>query len=250
MDTVGLIPCAGKGSRLSLPFSKELYPASHTTGYAPVILSSIREMKEAGIEHIIITIHPSKYDLMKYLGNGRSFGVQLTYCMHPNPLSLPDSIDEAYHLIRDVRTVLALPDTVIEPPGFMKQLLSAHMKDPGRSVTLGCFLTDRPAKFGMVDLDFGSGLIRSIHDKPSGTTLKWMWGVMVWDPQGAEELHRFVQLSHSQPQTSGEIILSDAFIPLIRQGLAYGHCFPDLRYWDLGTFDEIALWTARNQEKR
>jgi len=243
LENIGLIPCAGKGSRLALPFSKELYPNIHTTSYSPILMYAVNAMKQAGIQHIVITINPDKADIMRFLGNGRQWGIKLSYCVHPKPRSLPESIDEAFHLIMDKCVVFAMPDTYVQPNDFLRDLLLEHRDDPEREATLGCFRTANPSKFGMVDLNETDGKVAEIHDKPSFSSLQWMWGAIVWNPAFTQAIHQFVNDNASNGSDLKELILTDALTPLIKERKVHAHRFVSGSYKDLGTYDEIRLWS-------
>ncbi|MFD2443234.1 sugar phosphate nucleotidyltransferase [Bacillus sp. CGMCC 1.16607] len=243
MDKIGLIPCAGRGSRLSLPFSKELFPNVHTLAYSPIILYTINAMKSAGIKHFVITINPQKMDIVKFLGNGKKFGVSIYYCVHPEPRSLPQSLDEAYNLLKNKTVVFAMPDTFIKPSNYLQLLLNTHENDQKSEVTLACFQTKNPSKFGMVDFSEDTENVISILDKPLSTNLKWMWGAMVWSPEFTEALHQFVINKSDEDSSEKELVLSDALLPLIERNKVKAYCFPDGTYMDLGTYNEIQEWS-------
>lgn len=240
-DVVGLVPCGGRGSRLGLPFSKEMYPDVGRDSYQPIILNTIVAMKTAGIRHLIFTINPSKVDLLKYLGNGKQFGLDFSFCVHPEPKSLPASLNEAQHLIRNKTVVMAMPDTLIKPSTFLLELLQSH-KEAGKMVTLGCFRTDTPQKFGMVSLK-DSGSVSFVMDKPSQTHLQWMWGCIAWNQGFTEELDQFVQ-EVSASSSAKEPILTDAMANLFRADSVGAHLFIDGQYRDLGTYDELVRWAT------
>ncbi|MCM3590184.1 sugar phosphate nucleotidyltransferase [Brevibacillus borstelensis] len=240
-EVVGLIPCAGKGSRLSLPFSKEMFPDVHSSSYRPVVMHTIDVMKRANIEHVIFTINPQKTDLLRFLGNGSQFGMNFTYCIHPEPRSLPESINEAFHLIQDKVVAFAMPDTVITPPDFMKDLVARHLLQDSFDVSLACFQTTTPSKFGMVAYD--NDLVIDIVDKPANTDLTWMWGAMVWNPVTIHQLKQYVTENKDRSE-KGELILSDALANLIKQKRVGMNRFYEGTYRDLGTYDEIVEWAG------
>lgn len=66
---------------------------------------------------------------------------------------------------------------------FTERIISS---DINRAVTLACFLTRNPNKFGMVD--FNGNQVLEIIDKPTKSILKWMWGAMAWGPEFTETL--------------------------------------------------------------
>lgn len=245
MEKIGLIPCAGKGSRLGLPFSKEMFPDVHQTHYSPIIFHTIQAMKNAGIEHLIFTINPSKTDILKYLGNGKQFGLNFSYCIHPEPKSLPHSVNEAYHMIKDKTVVFAMPDTIIKPSNFIKQLTEQHEKNQESKVTLGCFKTDKPWKFGMVKEN--NNIVEEIIDKSKSSTLEWMWGTIVWEPECTEQINEFV--NYHDENNPKELILTDTFKELLDKKQVYCYCFKEGQYKDLGTYDELNEWSALKNNK-
>ena len=244
MKTIGLIPCAGKGSRLGLPFSKEMFPDVHSEEFRPIILHTIEAFKKAGIIDIIITFNPNKTDLLNYLGNGKQFGVNLSYCMHPIAKSLPESLNEAYHLIRDKRVVFAMPDTIIQPEEFVIHALNFHEKEQA-TISLGCFKTENPTSVSVVDFDIDGKNITKVIEKPQSTSLEWMWGMMIWEWTFSETLNLFCINSKVKAGTN-ELYLSDALTPHIQKKEVKGIRFTEGSYRDLGTFQEIIRW-SKNQ---
>jgi glucose-1-phosphate thymidylyltransferase len=240
METVGLLPCAGKGTRLGMPFSKEMFPDVHHESYRPIIMYTIDAMKRAGIKHIIITVNPNKTDLLNYLGNGKQFGIDLTVCIHPIAKSLPESLNEAYHLIKDKKVVFAMPDTLIEPYDFIKQVLEHHNKNDNSDVTLGCFKTDNPTSVSVVE--FEGDLITNVIEKPKETNLENMWGMMVWNPIFSDILNEFC-LTRKPKEGAKELYLSDALFPLIEKNKVYAFTCENSNYRDLGTFRELNRWS-------
>lgn len=245
MNIVGLVPCAGKGNRLGLPFSKELYPDVYNETYRPIIIYTIEAMKRAGINHIIFTVNPTKIELLKYLGNGKQFGMDFTFVIHPEAKSLPESLNEAYHLLKDVHVVFAMPDTVIQPNDFLKKMIKCHLTEDSNEVTLGCFKTNKPQKFGMVDM-IGNQVVR-IDDKPKHSSLKWMWGAMIWNPSFTGELNNFVIRNNNRENTETELKLSDSLQNLIISNKVGVLKFPQGKYRDLGTYDEIIEWAKARE---
>lgn len=119
--------------------------------------------------------------------------------------------------------------------------------DINRAVTLACFLTRNPNKFGMVD--FNGNQVLEIIDKPTKSILKWMWGAMAWGPEFTNELRNFVDHYKKQGKTDdqhinkkGEFILSNTLTHLIHELKVFCHLFKNGVYIDLGTYGEIRDW--------
>ena len=60
-ELIGLIPAAGKGVRLGLPYPKELYPVIRDNHFKPVSQFVLDCMTEAGIKHIVFVINETKH---------------------------------------------------------------------------------------------------------------------------------------------------------------------------------------------
>ena len=56
-DLIGLIPAAGKGLRLGLPYPKELYPIIRENRYKPVSQFVLENLTASGIHNIIFVIN-------------------------------------------------------------------------------------------------------------------------------------------------------------------------------------------------
>ncbi len=74
-DYFGLILSAGRGTRMR-PFSpKEMLPFINKS----IIVHAIDSLKLLGIKHINIVVGEGKYNIQEHVGNGNSFGVNVSY---------------------------------------------------------------------------------------------------------------------------------------------------------------------------
>ena len=69
-ELVGLIPAAGKGLRLRLPYPKELYPIIRDNRYKPISQYVIENLTAVPVKHIIFVINETKHQLIGYFGDG------------------------------------------------------------------------------------------------------------------------------------------------------------------------------------
>ena len=122
-ECVGLIPAAGKGIRLGLPYPKELYPVIRDNRYKPVSQFILENMLSAGLKHIVFVINETKSQLIGFFGSGRRFNCQISYVFQ-EPLDandnstspgLADALDSAYHLTRGKTVYFGMADTIIHP---------------------------------------------------------------------------------------------------------------------------------------
>jgi glucose-1-phosphate thymidylyltransferase len=216
MEIVGLIPAAGVGSRLKqYPGSKELIPVGsidktheEKTGSPnkPVILYLIERMISADIKNILIIINRQKWDIVNYLGGGGRFGIEIAYLVQEKLLGLPYAISLASPWIMDRRVLFGMPDTIFEPFDAFNRLLTFH-KSSETDMTLGLFPTTTPQDFGMVNFDNFHNYLYSI-DKPEKSDLKYMWGIVCWNPDFTEFITKYIS---GQGRISHEIVLGDVF---------------------------------------
>ncbi len=124
----GIIPAAGKGSRIQpLAFSKELLPVgSRLDGPVerPRAVSEylVERMIRAGADRICFVISPGKSDIMEYYGS--SVGpADICYVIQPQPGGLCDAIFRACTLVHpEERVLVGLPDTIWFPENGLQGL--------------------------------------------------------------------------------------------------------------------------------
>ncbi len=239
-ELIGLIPAAGKGVRLGLPYPKELYPIIRRNGYRPVAQFVLENLTTAGLRHVVFVINETKHQLIGYFGNGQRFGCQISYVVQEAAAASQDAstspglahaLDAAYHLVRDKTVFFGMADTIMQPATLFERSFAAAQ--PEDDVILVLFPTQRPEKFGMVQWD-ADGRVRAIVDKPRQTDLTDMWGCIIWRPVFTEYLHEQV---FGQGVADFAKIMNNA----IADGLRFrGVPMVNSSYVDLGTYQEIA----------
>lgn len=238
-EMIGLIPAAGKGVRLGLPYPKELYPIIRDNHYKPVSQFVLDNLIKAGVHHIVFVINETKHQLIGYFGDGHRFGCHISYTVQ-EPVDdgqgkstspgLAHALDSAYHLTKGKTVFFGMADTIMQPRDALERAFK--QATPGNDVTLVMFPTERPEKFGMVRLD-NDGQVLEIVDKPRKTDLTEMWGSIIWQPSFTEYLHDCVARQG----------ISD-FAQIMNNAIASGMRFCGVRmvngtYIDLGTYEEI-----------
>ena len=193
-ELIGLIPAAGQGTRLGLPFPKELWPLPDQAGYVPVAFRSVEILLAARVTTIVIVTSSEKPAIMRYFGDGSRFGAKFIYmCQEASPkvgksAGLSEALDCAYPVTMNKHVAFVMPDTYVYPDTSVAQLVS---KANGSDLMLGLYPTDKPHKFGMVRTN--GAKVSEIIDKPSQTDLKLMWGIIVWSPRFSDHFHACMQ---------------------------------------------------------
>jgi glucose-1-phosphate thymidylyltransferase len=237
-ELVGLIPAAGKGLRLRLPYPKELYPIIRDNRYKPISQFVVENLTAAPADHIVFVINERKHQLVGYFGDGHRFGCSISYVVQEvredasrsTSPGLGHALDAAYHLTRGKTVLFGMADTIMEPVDLFARMLDSA--GPEDDVIMGLFPTDRPHKFGMTAFD-EDGHIPYIIDKPQETDLTHMWGCIIWRSRFTEHLHTCI---------SGGEVADFALIMnmAIEDGMRFrAVCFDEGAYLDLGTYDEI-----------
>lgn len=248
-ELIGLIPAAGKGVRLGLPYPKELYPVIRDNHYKPISQFVVNNLTEAGLEHIVFVINETKHQLVGFFGDGHRFGCRLSYVVQEPSLNeqgqstspgLAHALDSAYHLTQDKTVFFGMADTIMQPSNVFARAYDAATSED--DVILVLFTTERPEKFGMVRLDEDQRAVE-IVDKPRETDLTEMWGCIIWRPRFTEHLHECVR---QQGIGDFALIMNKA----ISQGMRFrGVHIVDGTYIDLGTYDEIMEMDRRFREE-
>lgn len=237
-DIIGLIPAAGKGLRLRLPYPKELYPIIRDNRYKPVSQYVVENLISSGVNHIVFVVNETKHQLIGYFGDGHRFGCNFSYVVQESnddvaastSPGLAYALDASYHLIRGKTVCFGMADTVMQPSEIFVRAIKVARPDD--DVVLVLFKTGRPEQFGMVRMDRDQRVIE-IVDKPKTTDLELMWGCILWRPAFTEHLHSCVT---KDGITDFAQVMNDA----IKKGMRFqGFYLPDGIYSDLGTYEEI-----------
>jgi glucose-1-phosphate thymidylyltransferase len=237
-ELIGLIPAAGKGLRLRLPYPKELYPIIRDNRYKPISEFVLENMRAVPVEHIVFVINETKHQLLGYFGDGHRFGCHISYVVQEQRENasrstspgLGHALDAAYHLVRDKTVVFGMADTIMEPVDLFARMLDSA--SPDDDVIMGLFPTERPHKFGMTAFDANDS-VQCIIDKPQETDLTHMWGCIIWRPSFTEHLRACIR---DDEITDFATIMNAALEASMRFRAVR---FDGGTYLDLGTYDEI-----------
>ena len=107
-----ILPCAGEGTRLSLPYPKEIHSIEKNKSLIDYSFDLFSNYGRRDVE-FIITLNENKTDLVKYLSRYKSrFNISFTF-FNPSETEYTGSIKSAKHLFGEKNLVL-LPDTFLK----------------------------------------------------------------------------------------------------------------------------------------
>jgi len=160
----GIILAGGLGTRLypiTKSVSKHLLPVyDKPMIYYPLATLMLTEIREIAI----ITTPEDKLQYQNLLGDGKKWGISLTYITQHKP----DGIAQAYLLAKNflngAPSALILGDNIFFGDGLSNLLRNAFEKESG--ATIFCYHVSDPTRYGVVGFDSQQN-INQIIEKPS-----------------------------------------------------------------------------------
>jgi len=252
MEIVGVIPAAGKGSRLApLPISKEILPVGFWPAVSPhrsrLKVAShylIEHFREAGISNIYMIIAAEKGDILRCLGEGRELGVELIYRVMNDSPGTPFTIDSVFSFVRDKVCVLGFPDIIFAGDDIYSSIINRLMGSDAQ-IVLGLFPAGQPEMVDLVDHNTSSGRVERIVIKPERSDLIHTWGVAVWRPEFSGYMHDYLAGARETPgilarlereAQKSELYMGDIIQSAIRSGIRTDAIVvSEQPYLDIGT---------------
>lgn len=168
----GIILAGGSGSRLypiTRGVSKQLLPVYDK----PMIYYPLSTLMLAGIRDVLVITTPEdNASFQRLLGDGRDFGIHISYAIQASPDGLAQAFIIAEDFIGSDSVCLVLGDNIFYGQSFSKTLKQVASRPTGATV-FGYYVRD-PERFGVVEFDQDYRAI-SIEEKP--TTPKSNWAV-------------------------------------------------------------------------
>jgi len=226
----GIILHGGYGTRLRpLTYSrpKQLLPITNV----PMSQFGLLSMKNAGITEIAIVIGgENSFKVKEYYGNGKQFGVNITYIHQDKPLGISHAVGLCKEFVDNEKFVVFLGDNVLLK-GINDYVKKFEESDDAAKILL-CEVTN-PKQFGIADISKNGKILKIVEKPKNPPTNLAVIGIYFFQPKIFEIIKKL------KPSWRNELEITDALQMLLESNEKISHN-TITNYWkDTGTVEDI-----------
>jgi len=225
----GIILAGGNGTRLkplTKATSKQLLPIYDK----PLIFYPLSTLMELGIRDIAIIVKSSeKEKFFLLLGDGKRFGINITYLIQDNPNGLAEAFIIGEEFIGKSNVTLILGDNIFYGEA-LKQSLSSKFSE---GANILCYKVNDPERYGVAKIS-GSKVVEIVEKPKEFVSDYAVTGIYVYDNSVIAKSKSLL------PSARGELEITDLNNLYIEEGNLKGIFLDSEMIWmDTGTFNSL-----------
>ncbi|MEN0644883.1 sugar phosphate nucleotidyltransferase [Alkalicoccobacillus gibsonii] len=226
----GVILAGGTGSRL-LPLTATINKHMLPVGRYPMIMHGLARLKEAGILDVLVIV--GKRDgapILGLLGNGKRYGMNITYRVQESPGGIADALRLAKGFVGSEQVTVLLGDNLFTEP--ITNAVRHFQSEERYDAMVMLKKVDDPERFGVATIE--DGVITSIDEKPLLTLSNdVVTGLYLYHSSVFDIIETLL------PSSRGELEITDVNLAYLSNN-KLGYQYVQGEWIDAGTHESLA----------
>jgi len=192
-------------------------------GRRPFLQYQIEQLREDGIDEVVLCVAYLGHQIKDYFGEGRNFGVEIKYATEKRPLGTGGALKNAQEYLKENTFLVLNGDTYVNID--LSDFLRYH-RDRGSKGTIALARVDKPEEYGTVLLDNSQRIMKFLEkSKIAESSGIISAGVYLLEPEVLDHI----------PLGEKTSLEKEIFPDLVRRGLPLFGYLTSGYFVDIGT---------------